>query len=608
VLPSLLDLARKKFDSRTLTDAEVKLFQQTEIGREASSHTGVKEQDYRAKGGGWLSNRVVNAECLKWLCTDRKAGRLVTHKGINMCGMRVEGVLDLDDARIPFPVRVKDCVFTDNIQLERARLPSLALINCSVRNIKAAGIHIEGEAELNDGFRARGEVNFVGATIGGALDFQKAKLHNPGGITLYANRAKIGASLYLRKGFTSRGEINLTRATIGSNLDCGRSRLINPGHEAMNATSTEIFGNILLRNARTAGVINLKATNVHGFIACEGARLNDLRDRTGCQRSEEGSKFIGKALIAVSARFGGDCLLNDKFRAQGAVEFNKAKIEGNLECTKAELRTGDGAILNLEQASSLTFRDDVNSWPAEGKLLLDGFSYGRIYAEPIPDNSLDRLDWLRLQPKETFLPQPYEQLASVLKTMGHGNQARKVMIAKNKRNASFIRSQFKKKEGRPFHRFGRLFKQEWWWYNSLGKLIGYGYKPWRAFGLSLIVIVIGVLVFHNGYKYKIISPTRENAYQKQAETPVGNARKILSTEYPRFNSLAYSVESFIPLLKLDQCSNWVPSGENKTSCSLFGVGLGKASDLLRGYLCVHIITGWILTSLWVGALTGLVKT
>ncbi|MFL6520009.1 MAG: hypothetical protein ACJ8NS_07295 [Chthoniobacterales bacterium] len=585
----LLDLAKIRFAPRTITGAEEKLFLDAEAGRKVDAKVDKANP----------TKEIVSSEYVVWLCTDRSARDLVTHRGFQISNVQVEGVLDLDDAQIPFPFKAVHCTFNGDICLERARLPSLTLINCSVRNIKAAGIHIEGEAELNEGFIANGEVCFVAATIDGALDFQGASLHNPKGVSLFANRAKIGGSLYLRRNFHSTGEINLTRATIGSNLDLGDAQISNTGGEALSATSTEIFGNVLLRRACVTGAANFMAAKVHGFVDCEGAEFNHPITKN------PDLEFDGRALIANSAKIDGSVMLSDGFTAQGTLEFDKAEIGGILECTNARLRQGEGAELNLEQASAAAWRDDEDSWPKSGKLRLDGFTYKRIYGKSGSSDVHVRLAWLELQAAGKFLPQPYEQLAATLRNMGHEAQARMVMIEKNKAYAKFLRKHFTAQPGKPWRPFTRLRRQEWWWYNAFGKLIGYGYKPWRAFGLSVLVILFGTFLLHEGYKHRLILPTHKDAYEKAvAGVPGVSAKPRLAPDYPRFNSFAYSIESFIPLLKFDQVSNWAPNG-NQGEKSFMSA---KGGSLLWGYLCLQIVLGWILTSLWVGALTGLLKT
>jgi hypothetical protein len=221
------------------------------------------------------------------------------------------------------------------------------------------------------------------------------------------------------------------------------------------------------------------------------------------------------------------------------------------------------------------------------------FTYDRIY-EDSPVTAKERIQWLDLQPSDKFLPQPYEQLASVLRNMGHEREARKVMIEKNRHHATFTKP----------------FSQEWWWYNVFGWLIDYGYAPSKAFLISLGMILLGCVPFHLGYKRDLISPAKEDGYQKGVagkKVVLDNGRHPFSEDYPKFNAFIYSLESFTPLLKLDQSSNWAPNANRGARIHLWRFNF-RTGSLLRTYLWFHIMAGWVLTSLWVGGLTGLVKT
>jgi hypothetical protein len=593
------------------------------LGNKASAATGDTRQDHRVQAKNWAPSRIINAECIEWLCTKTEARSLITHRGLHLEGMRIDGNLDLEYAEIPFPICATNCVFSGEIKLERATLKALTLSTCFIKGLQAGGVHVEGELELNEGFRCRGEINLIGAVIDGALDLHGAILNNRAGCSLNANRAKIGASVFARKGFRSRGEIDLTRINIGGNLDCVEARLKNPGGETLSVSSAVVAGNILLRHTRSTGQINLRFTKVGGFISCDGASF---------------LKPDGAAVLASAVAVRGSVYLTKNFSATGELVFRRAKIEGNFECINAHLKPavipdaeantnpsltiptaaqGSDAdskprvlrSLDLEQASVLAYQDDPESRPAPESLSLDGFTYERILTDKVPLSAEDRLAWLNRQCSEKFVPQPYEQLACVLQKMGHQGQARKVLIEKNKGYARFLRHHFKRQPGRPFRPFARLRSKEWWWYNSLGNLVGYGYKPWRGFYLSFAVILLGYFLFHEGYKHKLISPTHEAAYQKSVHASAKEPKKKrLSEDYPRFNSFTYSIESFIPLLKFDQASNWAPNANRGAEQCIFGWEVGKTGGFLRAYLCVHIVLGWILTSLWIGALTGLLKT
>ena len=74
-----------------------------------------------------------------------------------------------------------------------------------------------------------------------------------------------------------------------------------------------------------------------------------------------------------------------------------------------------------------------------------------------------------------------------------------------------------------------------------------------------------------------------------------------------FNPLVYSLESFIPLIKFDQSASWTPNANSSTEISRFHLQ-APTGRFLRYYLYFHIAAGWLFTSLWVGAVTGLVKS
>ena len=252
------------------------------------------------------------------------------------------------------------------------------------------------------------------------------------------------------------------------------------------------------------------------------------------------------------------------------------------------------AILDLRSAKVGTLWDDKGSWPSEGMLLLDGFNYERL-DEQSPLDAKSRTDWLHRQPRLSFLPQPYEQLAAVFRQMGYERDARLVMIEKNRDRARFMR----------FPRPG------WWWYNFFGSLIGYGYAPFRAFLMSVAIILLGAFLFHVGSCHGLISPTREGAY---AKAPNGqfvldnSGRREVLEDYPAFDAFVYSLESFVPLIKFDQTANWTPNANRRTEISSFYLRVPFTGRFLRYYLYCHIAAGWLLTSLWVGAVTGLVKS
>lgn len=112
--------------------------------------------------------------------------------------------------------------------------------------------------------------------------------------------------------------------------------------------------------------------------------------------------------------------------------------------------------------------------PAPGNLNLDGFTFSSL------DNPATAKKWLDKQ-KNTASSQPYEQVASVLRAMGLEDESREILITKNAEQSEKPQA------------FGGFI-----WYRLFGPPIGYGYRPWNAFGASVFFIGLGYVFFRLG--------------------------------------------------------------------------------------------------------------
>ena len=360
---------------------------------------------------------------------------------------------------------------------------------------------------------------------------------------------------------------------------------------ALHASGVEVKQGVLLdKNFKAEGQVNLVGAKIEGDLVCDGSEFLSKGERV--------------VLDASSARVDGNVYFRNGFAWGGEIKFLNAQVGRDFQWCKAKVspdvakfpdapKFPENAVLNLQRATVGTLRNCEDSWPDQGKLLLDGFIYDRI-GDSAAASSDFQLGWLKRQPQKQFFPQPYEQLASVLRKMGPADDDwRKVLIEKNEEHA------------RHLHGPG------WLWFGLAGRLIGYGYRPWIPFMLSLIVILIGSVVFKYGYDSKIITPTGDKAYVVDKDSTRRLTRKgtpEVSRDYPVFNAFAYSLESFVPLGKLGISDNWSPNANRVGSLHVGGLILLVSGRLLRVFLWLYIISGWILSALWVGGITGLTKT
>ena len=71
---------------KDLTPAEKTLLEMAQKGELANFKTGDEETDKPENAKKWKKDRIVRADLLYWLCTDREASELVHAKGVEILG------------------------------------------------------------------------------------------------------------------------------------------------------------------------------------------------------------------------------------------------------------------------------------------------------------------------------------------------------------------------------------------------------------------------------------------------------------------------------------------------------------------------------------------
>lgn len=358
----LLALAEKRFGGG-LTEADRNLFRATANGEIAIYGDGKLPPDKPE------ANRILQADRIRWLCTDPEAVKeVLPHEGVRLQGARIEGQLRLSNARIEFPLSLVGCSMEEGIALYRAHLFALFLDGTHSGPIGGDGLVVKHDLQLKSGFEATGEVRLLYAKIGGQFSCNGGHFTNTkaDGYALYADRIDVKGSVFLNDRFEAVGQVRLLGAKIGGNLSCTAGHFTNtkPDGNALLAEGIEVTGSVFLRNGFQAeGVVNFTAAAVGGWFQLWG-------------------------------------------------------VDAPEKCT----------LLDLESARIGTLWDEEESWPQ--KLALDGLVYDRLYSDSPMDADTRVGEWIRRNDQEQFLPQPYEQLAKVLQEMGHEEAARQVRIAK----------------------------------------------------------------------------------------------------------------------------------------------------------------------------------
>jgi hypothetical protein len=581
----------------------------------------------------WPPEREIRASLIRWICVDRSAQNQVDPKGLLAFGAKVVGKLDLTHASPPFGLGLRHCRLMEDAVLASAHLAELDLQGTCVGSLMADNIHVDGSVWFNKGFRG-GRVRLFGAQIAGDLECGNGIFQNPGEMALGAERITVKGSVFL-KGSRVDGEVRLLAAQIGSDLNCVGA-ILNCGASglALVADRIAVGGSVFLKKSRTAPPENV---DVHPFRANGEVRL--LGAEIGSNLDCGGGMFTTPAGIALNCdrmNVRGSVFFRNGFQADGLVVFNGAQIGSNLECDNSSFKCASKPVLGasgialdgegihvrgsaffrngfsangsvqlahvvvarelqwrgvanpnetslvLRNASVGALNDDVQSWPPPGGLALDGFTYQRISEEG------KRLAWIaRNQP---FARQPYRQLAKVLREEGNDKGARQALFE--------------------MERLGRREHDDTWyrrlWTWTLKKTIGFGYYPGRSVLWLIGMIVVWAILFESGFAIGSIAPTDKDVYG-----PFKQSSK-LAPHYESFNAWVYSFENSVPLVKLGQAERWQADPDPHWRCSpkaRISPGLCRVlfPGALRVLRLVQICFGWFFTTMFVLAVTGIVR-
>ena len=455
-----------------------------------------------------------------------------TIPGLQGDGLRVAGHVSLCDAfHATGEVRLLGAMIGGNLQCTGGRFENESgdSENEGGKALSTDGARILGDVFLDGKFHAIGEVRLLGAQIGGDFTCNGGRFEKTGGNALSADRAKFNGSVFLGDGFHAIGEVRLLGAEIGGTLDCSGGRFENKGGIALAADRVKVTGSVFCgKEFHAIGEVRLLGAEIGGNLECTGGRFAN-KDGDDKNDNADRENKSDKALNADQAKVTGSVFLRNGFHATGEVRLSRADIGGDLSCNGGRFENkglivlnADGArvagnlmlrgmqrpvgITDLAFARAAVLADDRASWPERGKLILDGFTYKSIGGTGVPLSSEARLDWLSRQLE--FKPQPYRQLAEVLREMGHYRDARKIDIARHRRE--------RPNQSPP----SRVWSYVYDW------TTGFGYQPWRLIWFFAALVIVGTVLSDASIDYGLM--TAENQEDGTLFTPLRYAVEIVS--------------------------------------------------------------------------------
>ncbi|MEM8536245.1 MAG: hypothetical protein AAGF56_00135 [Pseudomonadota bacterium] len=476
-----------------------------------------------------------------------------------------------------------DTVPTEPSDAVRVRAPLLRYLilgGCEKCKIAESGIRVNGawiEGLLDLDFTtSRAQIGLYNCHIAEQPQLLESKLGflNLAGSKLakglYAQGSHITGNVLLRY-VESDGEISVFGVVLDGQLDCEAAKLRNGAHKALNAEGMRVTGHVLLRNVEAEGQVCLVSAFIGGQLAFDNATLGGAsRTTLHAQRVTVRDGFYWRDVDDVT----------------GAVDLNAAHF-ADLVC-------------------------DKGSWDQCDSLLMANMTYDTISDDM---TTAQRLEWLEKGSlfNGEFHPQPYEQLATVLRKDGHRSAARDVLYAKEvallaaakaevhsqKQNASFWQKLALTMRALRSDVVGGLLRFT----------VGFGYKPWRSLRILIGLIIFATSLSHLAWQSGDFAPNSDvvlvsTAWQTLAEgqEAVANPAQVWSAvhapgqDYATFQPLLYGIDVVVPIIAIGQEAAWAPS----TNRSVWGRILWAANPILT-------ILGWLVTAIGAAAVTGVIR-
>lgn len=478
-------------DGGNLTRPERALWAASGTGKLVDLRTGDPEQDDAGRGASWGPDRTVRASVITALLLGAGAAEPGHVPAVRLARARISGRLQAAHASIGLPLELEGCHLEAAPEFTGADTRAIALVNCHLPGFEGNSMAVRA-ALIFSGSVILGRISLPNARVGGLLLLNGAHLTVPGDWALSGGGLAVEGGMFGR-GCTVQGAVRLVGARLRGGLYLEDAKLANPGGVALQAANL-ITPQVELSQGFTAeGAVRLRGARVDGTLSLDEAVLLD-RDV-----ALHGVLMQAEELILAPAE----------------------PVEGmvTLAYSRIGLITGDPRI-----------------WPA--RTVLNGLEYDRLRGT---DSLRDRLDWVARDPAG-YRPQPYEQLASWYRRIGQENQARRVLLARQRARQATLRPA------------GRA------WSRLLDWTVGHGYQPWRAALWFAALLAVGTTVF---------------GLHPPAPLHRGDA--------PHFNPFVYTLDLLIPVGLFGQRDAWNPSGtEQWLGVALVTAGWILATALVAG--------------------------
>jgi hypothetical protein len=587
----------------------------------------------------------IRGAIISFLCGNNEAQKLVDPHGIWIEQAKISGeklkpydspALYLSSIIIPFPLILHTCDLPSWILLQGVEIPFLDLDGSKINSIAADVLKVRGDLYLRKTY-SEGTLNFSGATIGGDFDCSGAMINHKSPSKdchdasthedcLIAEGIHVSGDLLMTDLCQSKGRVCLDGAHIDGDVKCDSGLFSNPGRDALTLRHAVVGGDVLFgRGFKSEGAVRLPGATIGGNLNCAGGVFNNPRT-------------VGKVKSAVALEVDGTEIKLDlnlayerddnsvRFTANGTTSLVGTRVGRIFRCEGGHFLNTEPDLLDalprwrpaLElknaQVAYLHFAGDLRKNKDKGRvdrgqLRLDGFVYGRISNRVKWKECLAWIDMQYAENSAEFFPQPYLQLAKVLREEGDPGGAKKILFEMEKTRSKAFAKKIKapRNEVEPIERTEAKTKRSRGlvrqnlsraWRSVKKATIGYGYYPEWALRWLAALCLFGCLVFH-------VQRERFIRADKDAYSSFASLR-YKPDNYITFNPFLLSVENSLPILKFGQSEHWRTRPEPLPKLSQCWSWLSWA-HFLGIFIALQIMAGWFLATMGIAGLTGLIR-
>ncbi|HEX6910604.1 MAG TPA: hypothetical protein VF142_09415 [Longimicrobium sp.] len=344
-------------------------------------------------GDGNGDGRRVRHDMVPWLLVEQQA-HVRMRRALVVDDAEFDEPLDLSFCTCEYPLRFRNCVFRQGLNVDSAHVCQLEIVGGTVHGLHAASLNVDVDLVLGAEGKARtevvGEVRLTDARIGRNLRVQNVTLRGDAGVALRADRIRVSGNVEMAGRFTGQdgkrkgglsavGALRFVGARIEGTFNANGARLRivpppalppaaprSPGYARREVLSVrpapdtvarvplppreaaeeaETCG-LNLEGARVDGDVYLKGIRCIGEVRLVGAIVGDTVDLRGARIHGVDSESLtadrlktGGTLFLRFARLRGLTLMQGA-SIGGSVDMRGAQLDGRGTRTRLDIRRG----------------------------------------------------------------------------------------------------------------------------------------------------------------------------------------------------------------------------------------------------------------------------